>query len=86
MIKKHKRLNPRPERHFACSPTKAALILGVGKTSVYHLISMGALWTITVGNRRLVPLSALKGFIEAAADSPQPRGKGRSRRVSRART
>lgn len=85
MRKSHKRPNPRRERHFACSPTKAALILGVGKTSIYHLISMGALWTITVGNRRLVPLSALKGFIEAAADGPQPRGRRRSGRVRRAR-
>jgi excisionase family DNA binding protein len=85
MIKKHQQPNPRRERHFACSPTKAALILGVGKTSIYHLISMGALWMVTVGNRRLVPLSALKGFIESAADSPQRRGRGWSGRAPRAR-
>jgi excisionase family DNA binding protein len=85
MIKKHQQQNPSWEHHFACSFTKAALILGVGKTSVYHLISMGALWTITVGNRRLVPLSALKGFIESAADGPQHRGARWSGRAPRLR-
>lgn len=67
MVKKHKQQKPPRKPHFAYSVKKAAFILGVGKTSVYHLISTGALWTITIGDRRVVPRSALEGFIGSTA-------------------
>ena len=68
MGQKHKRKRPQ-KLHFAYSVKKAGLMLGVGKTSVYQLISTGALWTITVGNRQLVPRSALEGFIRYTAEA-----------------
>jgi excisionase family DNA binding protein len=68
MGKKHKQQNPPRDPHLAYSVKKAGLMLGVGKASIYHLISTGALWTITIGNRRLVPRSALEGFIESTVD------------------
>lgn len=66
MGKKHKQQEPLREPRFAYSVKKAGLKLGISKTSVYHLISTGALWTITIGDRRLVPRSALEGFIRSA--------------------
>ena len=68
MAKKYKKQWLLRENHFAYSVKKAGLKLGVGKTFIYHLISTGALWTITIGNRQLVPRSALEGFIKSAAD------------------
>jgi excisionase family DNA binding protein len=67
MAKKYKQLRQLRGNHFAYSVRKAGLLLGIGKTSVYHLISTGALWTIGIGDRRLVPRSAIKGFIESSA-------------------
>jgi len=51
---------------FAYSIGRAGFMLGRGKTSVHHLISTGALWTVAVGNRRMIPRSAVEGFIASA--------------------
>jgi excisionase family DNA binding protein len=67
--KRYKRLRPFEQTRFAYSVKKAGLLLGVGETSIYHLISTGALWTIMIGDRRLVPHSAIEGFIESFADT-----------------
>jgi excisionase family DNA binding protein len=66
MGQKRKQRKPPQKPHFAYSVKKAALRLGVGKTSIYHLISTGALWTISIGNRQMVPRSALEGFVKSA--------------------
>ena len=55
--------NKKKPKPFAYSVKRASLILGVGKTSVHHLISMGALWTVGVGSRRMVPRTAVEGYI-----------------------
>jgi len=68
MAKKHKRQRRPQNPRFAYSIKKAGLLIGVGEASVYHLISTGALWTIVIGDRRLVPRSAIEGFIESSAD------------------
>ena len=65
MGQKRKQRKP-PKLDFAYSVKKAALRLGVGKTSIYHLISTGALWTISIGKRQMVPRSALEGFLKSA--------------------
>lgn len=70
MSEKDKRQKPQ----FAYSIKKAGLTLGVGKTSIYRLISTGALWTITIGKRQLVPWSALEGFMKSAANKRVLRG------------
>lgn len=61
-----KNLKPRRDR-VAYSVKKAGLVLRVCETSVYKLISTGALWTVTVSNRQMVPRSALRGFKVARA-------------------
>ena len=65
MGEKHKQRKSQ-KLDFAYSVKKAALRLGVGKTSIYHLISTGALWTISIGKRQMVPRSALEGFVKSA--------------------
>jgi len=42
----------------------AARQLGVGRTMTYGLIKRGALRSLKIGARRLVPLSAITEFIE----------------------
>ena len=66
MSKKHKRQKPLQKTRLAYSVKRAGLILGVSKTSVYQLISTGALWTRTIGKHELVLRSALEGFKSAA--------------------
>jgi len=68
MATKYKRQWLLRDHHFAYSVKKAGRMLGVDKTSIYNLISTGALWTITIRNRQLVPRSALEGFIKSSAD------------------
>jgi hypothetical protein len=68
MARKYKRQWLLRENQFAYSVKKAGLKLGVGKTFIYHLISTGALWTVTIRDRQLVPRSALEGFIKSSAD------------------
>ena len=70
MAKKQKRQRRFQNPRFAYSVKKAGLLIGVGETSVYHLISTGALWTIGIGKRVLVPHSAIEGFIQSSADEP----------------
>lgn len=42
---------------------EAARQLGIGRTMAYGLVASGALRSMKVGSRRLVPLSALDEFI-----------------------
>jgi excisionase family DNA binding protein len=43
---------------------EAADLIGVGRTKVYELIESGALGTVTIGRRRLVPHADLVDYIE----------------------
>ena len=67
MSKKPKQKKSLQKARLAYSVKRAGLILGVGKTSIYHLISTGALWTISIGERQMVPRSALEGFAKSGA-------------------
>lgn len=42
---------------------EAARRLGLGRTKLYDLIGSGALRTVTVGRRRLVPVAALDELV-----------------------
>ena len=48
---------------LAVSPTKAALLLGVGKTFFFELLKTGALPSIKIGSRRLITMEALRKFL-----------------------
>ncbi len=49
----------RPDVDALLSIPEAASLLGVGRTTAYHLISSGELRSVKVRGRRLVPSSAL---------------------------
>lgn len=59
MAKKNKRGIPRA----AISVEEAAEALGIGRTYAFQLIKDGALETIKVGRRRLVPVMAVESFL-----------------------
>lgn len=47
---------------------EAAYALGLGRTMIYELIAKGQIKSIKVGNRRLIPTSALDAFFAAALE------------------
>jgi len=49
---------------------EAAEVLGVGRGLIYELVGSGQLASIKVGERRLVPVSALEDFVAEGATSP----------------
>jgi excisionase family DNA binding protein len=56
---------PTPDRLYDVA--EAAAALHVARSTLYQLIGTGALRTVKVGRRRLVPRSAVADFIEALA-------------------
>ena len=65
---------PQPGLPRLVSVEAAAQALGLARSSVYRLVSDGALRTVKVGGRRLVSEAALAEFIahaEALASSPE---------------
>ena len=53
---------------LAFSIRDAATALGVGRTTVYRLISEGQLAVIKVGNRTLIEASALAAFMDRGGE------------------
>ena len=47
---------------------EAAEALRVGRTVVYELIRCGALRTVKVGTRRLVPVEAVREYVTSLTD------------------
>jgi excisionase family DNA binding protein len=45
---------------LAVSPSEAARLLGIGRTHLYELIGRGALRSVLLGKRRLIPIDAIK--------------------------
>lgn len=48
------------------SVNEAASSLGIGRSAVYGLLSSGALRSLRIGDRRLVPTGAIRSYIEQA--------------------
>jgi excisionase family DNA binding protein len=46
------------------TPTKAAQVLGIGRSKVYELMQTGQLTSVHIGACRRVPADALKAFLE----------------------
>jgi excisionase family DNA binding protein len=51
---------------------EAARCLGIGRTKMYALISDGAIESVTIGRRRLVPPECLDSFVAMLRSSNQP--------------
>ncbi|WAP56948.1 helix-turn-helix domain-containing protein [Streptomyces sp. S465] len=43
---------------------EAAVVLGVGRSTVYEEVRLGRLQTVRIGRRRLVPLEYLTEYVE----------------------
>ena len=58
---------------IAVRPAEAAKALGLSRTALYSILSTGELESIKVGTSRLIPVSALRKFVDeqrAAALTP----------------
>jgi excisionase family DNA binding protein len=59
----------RPALEWA-KPATAAKIFGLGRTTLYSLISEKRVKSAKVGKARLVSVASLRAYIEGLADSP----------------
>ena len=46
------------------SVKQTAEILGIGRTKVFELLASGTLGSVTIGSRRLVPLSEIEAYVQ----------------------
>ncbi|TFV67226.1 UNVERIFIED_ORG: DNA-binding protein [Bacillus sp. AZ43] len=49
---------------------EAGRMLGVGRTTMYGLITSGELRTVKIGRRRLVPAAAIEAYVARLESSP----------------
>lgn len=49
-----------------CSIKEATALLGVGRTSIYEMISRGQIASLRLGSRRLIKMSSLIALINQA--------------------
>ena len=56
---------PQTETRYALSIEEACRSAGVGKTLIYSEIKAKRLATLKIGRRRLVPVSALRAWLNA---------------------
>lgn len=56
---------PQTETRFALSIEEACKSAGVGKTLIYAEIKAKRLATLKIGRRRLVPIAALRAWLNA---------------------
>ena len=52
---------------LAVSVTRAAQLLGIGRTITYELIKCGKLETANIGRRNMVRMSSIKRLVEGTA-------------------
>ena len=52
------------------SVDEASSVLGISRTKVYELVTSGALVTLKVGRRRLVPAGSIAVFVAETATDP----------------
>ena len=65
---------------MATTPTAAVLLtveeaaqrLGIGRTTMYSLVSAGAIESVTIGRLRRVPSECLDNFVAALRSNDQP--------------
>jgi excisionase family DNA binding protein len=50
---------------LAVAPAEAARIAGVGRTTIYEAIGVGALRSVKIGKRRLIRIEALRAWLLA---------------------
>ena len=55
-------------RRLALSISEFCKALNIGRTLAYQLIGQGKLRTVTIGGRRLVPMTEIQRLLEQHAD------------------
>jgi excisionase family DNA binding protein len=55
---------------LAISVSEAVRVLGLGRTSIYALISAGRLETFKLGRRTLVKTSSIRRLVDPQAEGP----------------
>jgi excisionase family DNA binding protein len=60
---------PEDDYLLAVSVERAASMSGIGRTTLYAALTTGALRSLKVGRRRLIPVDALKAWL-AAHEAP----------------
>jgi excisionase family DNA binding protein len=50
---------------LAVAPAEAARMAGVGRTTIYEAIGVGALRSVKIGKRRLITIEALRAWLLA---------------------
>lgn len=51
-------------QRLAVSPSEAARLAGIGRTTLYAAIGSGALRSLKIGKRRLITLGALREWLD----------------------
>jgi excisionase family DNA binding protein len=59
---------PKPPTNRLLNVAEACQALGIGRSSYVKLCSSGALRTVFIGNRRLVPESELQSYVQRLLD------------------
>ncbi len=59
----------RLDRSLLCTIPDAALLLGIGRTSVYELMNDGNLQSVKIGARRLIPRTSIEAFVAELLDA-----------------
>ena len=62
---------PAADPRLAVSPTEAARLAGIGRTTLYEALSSGALRSLKIGKRRLITIEALKDWLTMAEQAYQ---------------
>ncbi len=57
-------LHDASSERLAVSPNEAARLLGLGRTSIYVELGAGRLKSVKVGQRRLIPMTALHDWLD----------------------
>lgn len=58
-----------PSERIAFSPLEVCRLLGIGKTTLYALISSGSLQTVKLGSRRLITRAAIDRLLTMSRPS-----------------
>ena len=77
-------MNPSDIQHIAASlqplavsPTEAAQLIGIGRTTLYAALSSGALKSIKIGQRRLITIEAIRAWLAQCEVNDTEQGKDR---------
>ena len=66
---------PTPDRAHLLTVEEAAECLGIGRTKTYELMTGGALASIKIGSRRLIPVRSVATYIReqlGQIETPEP--------------